>query len=312
MNSITTLSQLGARLSLAKLHVKLLTEAARNQQIQHVFYIVDPTNKRMMEYGEDLTHFGQVRSKLTNDYTKFGVPKFPKFGGDFNYDYLIRSCDIGDAFLTLHDDSLIYSKNVFSIVRNSLSKNEFGGYLDQRAKDAYSRIFLDGVPLGELRIGTWFLFGSTEVYKRNNYRLAVYKNFYRWLINFQFRTTRISANAFRLWLNGGFDLNIRGRLDGCSFDILDHQYGHCLGQDLEHFEKITGFFAHRGMMKFVDTAAEVDEWAKWLVAHGKKDANGESYEINFFQDVARLLARNYIKDPLLNDDVIDYLKGKLK
>jgi hypothetical protein len=309
MNSITTLSQLGARLSLAKLHVKLLTEAARDQEVQHVFYIVDPANKRMMEFGEDLAQFAQVRSKLTNNYTKFGVPNFPKFGGDFNYDYLIRSCEIGDAFLTLHDDSLIYRKNVFSMIRESLAVNDFGGYLDQRAKDAYSRIFLDGVPLGELRIGTWFLFGSTEVYRRNNYTIAIYKNFYRWMINLHFRTTRLSASAFRLWLNGGFDLNIRGRLDGCLFDILDRQHVDCLGRDLEHFEKITGFFSQRNMMKYVDTPTEVDEWRKWLVANGKVGTSGESYEIKFLKEVADLLARHNVMDPLLNDDVIKYLKG---
>jgi len=309
MHNITTLSQLGARLSLAKLHVKLLTKAGHDQAIQHVFYIVDPENRRMMEFGEELAQFAQVRSKLNNDYTRFDVPTFPKYGGDFNYDYLLRSCDIGDVFLTLHDDSLIYSRDVFPMIRQSLLNHEFGGFLDQRAKDAYSRIFLDNVPLGELRIGTWFLFGNTEVYRRYGYKLAIYKNFYRWLINLHFGTTRLSACAFRLWLNGGFDLNIRGRLDGHSFDVLDRQHAHRLGCDLEHFEKVTGFFAHRGMLDFVDTPTEVDEWKKWLKSNGKVGGKKcESFEIKYMKELADLLARYEVEDPLLNRETITYLE----
>jgi len=309
MTSLTTLSQLGARLSLAKLHVKLLRSAAAGQDVQHVFYIVDPENTQLMSFGEELATFAQVRSKLTNDYTRFGVPGFPKYGGDFNYDYLLRACDIGDAFLTLHDDSLIYSNEVFPMIGDSLSRHDFGGFLDQRAKDAYSRILLDGVPLGELRIGTWFLFGKTDVYRRHGYGMAIYRNFYRWLINIQFRTARLSAKSFRLWLNGGFDLNIRARLDGRSFDILDHHQGGRLGSDLEHFEKITGFFAHRGMLQFVDTKYEVDEWKKWLKSNAKLDKNGKIFEIEFMKELADLLARHKVEDPLLNMQVIAYLEG---
>jgi hypothetical protein len=310
MTSITTLSQLGARLSLAKLHVKLLRNAAEGQSVQHAFYIVDPQNKKLMSFGEELAGFAQVRSKLTNDYTRFGVSGFPKYGGDFNYDYLLRACDIGDAFLTLHDDSLIYGREVFPMIRDSLSRHDFGGFLDQRAKDAYSRILLDGVPLGELRIGTWFLFGKTDIYRKNGYTMAIYKNFYRWLINLQFRTTRLSAKGFRLWLNGGFDLNICARLDGRSFDILDHHQGQRLGMELEHFEKITGFFAHRGMLPFVDTPDELDQWKKWMKSNAKLDKNGRNFEIDFMKDLAALLARHDIEDPLLNTQAIAYLEGK--
>lgn len=310
MHSITTLSQLGARLSLAKLHVKLLIAAADSQNVNHVFYIVDPENRKMMEFGEELRIFAQVKSKTDNNYTKFGRPSFPRYGGDFNYDYLLRACDIGDTFLTLHDDSLIYSRDVFPMIRSSLGQHEFGGFLDQRAKDSYRKIFLDGIPLGELRIGTWFLYGNTSIYRQYHYSLAIYKNFYRWLINLQFRTTRLQARGFRLWLNGGFDLNIRGRLDGLRFDVLDHNHAQRLGSDLEHFEKITGFFTHRGMLKFVDTVNEVDEWKKWIGDNAKFDNEGKNFELKFMRDLSNLLARHDIQDPLLNSQAIDYLEGK--
>lgn len=309
MTDITTLSQLGARLSLAKLHVKLLTAAAAGQNINHAFYIVDSKNKKLMAYGEELAKKHQVRTRNENNYTQFGKRGVPPYGGDFNYDYLLRSCTIGDAFLTLHDDSLIYSPNIFKLVNATLKHADFGGYLDQRALETYKKIFLDGIPLSELRIGTWFLFGNTRLYRENSYTMAIYRNYYRWLINIQFRTTRISANGLRLWLNGGFDLNIRARLDGRRFAILDQTNGDRLQNELEHFEKFTGFFTRRGMLKFVDTPTEVDMWLKRHSDKTRLSDSEAAFEIEFLKSMTTMLKKYDIDDTLLNFNIIDDLQN---
>lgn len=308
MKTITTLSQLGARLSLARLHVTLLTNAAEGKAINHAFYVVDSKNKKMMEYGEELASKHQVRNREDNNFTRFGRTGVPPYGGDFNYDFLLRSCEIGDAFLTLHDDSLIYSGNVFELVRESLAGVNFGGYLDQRAIETYQKILLDGVPLSELRIGTWFLFGNTKVYRDGGYALALYKNYYRWLINIKFRTTRISAKAFRLWLNGGFDLNIRARLDGQEFSILDKTHGARLGSELEHFEKFTGFFTRRNMLGLVDTNTEVDAWMKRHADKARLKDSDAAFEVEFLESMAKMLDSFGIQDPLLNLNVVEDLR----
>lgn len=308
MPDITTLSQLGARFSLAKLHVKLLTAAADGHDVNHVFYIVDSRNEKLMAFGEELATVHQVRTRNDNNFTRFGEKGVPPYGGDFNYDFLLRSCSIGDAFLTLHDDTLIYDPKVFTLVKTTLEQGGFGGYLDQRALDTYRKIFLDGVPFSELRVGTWFLFANTELYRNNNYSLALYKNFYRWLINIQFRTTRISTTGLRLWLNGGFDLNIRARLDGHRFVILDHKHGDRLGKELEHFEKFTGFFTRRGMLEFVDTPGEVDRWMKRHADKSRLSDTEAAFEIEFLDSMTQMLNAYGIEDSLLNPNVVEDLR----
>ena len=309
MPKLTTLSQLGARTSLARLHVKLLLKSTAEYDINHAFYLVDSENKMLHDFVfNELHEFGEVRSRRDNFYTPFGGKKYPQFGGDFNYDYLLRDCAIGESFLTLHDDTLLYKSDIFENVFSSLEKYNYGGFLDQRAKGAYENILLDGIPMGELRIGTWFLFGNTDHYRANDYRLAVYKNYYKWLINFQYKSTRISTKKLRVWLNGGFDLNLRARLDGNDFAVLDKLASDKLGTSIEHFEKVTGFFYHRGMMSFVDQDNEVDAWKEWLKKNINRDESGNIFEIEFMKAMAKLLEKYDVDDKLLNTKTINKLK----
>lgn len=312
MTKLTTLSQLGARTSLARLHVKLLLKSAAKYDINHAFYLVDPENKMLRDFVfNELTEFGQVRSRKDNFFTPFGGKKYPKFGGDFNYDFLLRGCVIGENFLTLHDDTLIYKSDIFESVFDSLEQYKYGGFLDQRAKGAYSKILLDGIPMGELRIGTWFLFGNTNHYRSNEYRLAVYKNYYKWLINLQYRSTRISTKRLKVWLNGGFDLNLRARLDGNDFAVLDELAPNKLGTSIEHFEKVTGFFYHRGMMSYVDQDNEADAWKDWLKKNSKRDESGKIFEIEFMKAMVKLLEQHDVDDKLLNAKTINKLEKNL-
>lgn len=315
MTSITTVSQLGARASLAKLHVESLLRSALESgvTVNHCFYIVDPANEKVAELGEELSSKHQVFHRENNDVTPFGRRGVPPFGGDFNYDYVLKRGEIGDVFITLHDDSILYNGRIFPRVLSNVDQNPFGGFLDQRAKSTYEDVYLDGTPLSDLRIGTWFLYGSHKKYSDAGYSLALYKNYWRWLINLRFRTTRITANKARIWLNGSFDLNIRARLDGHSFAIFDEIYPEALQEDLTHFEKFTGFFTARDMLKYSDTAGEVDAWAARLENLAKCNRHDQVvFDLEFMASMVNLLDRYDIKDPLLNGQVISDLKSTVK
>jgi hypothetical protein len=312
MKSITTISQLGARHSIAKLHVKLLKDASNGLPINHVFYIVDSENKKMLELGEELSIDAQVRTKDDNWFSPFGKKNSPKYGGDFNYDYLLRDCDISDTFLTLHDDSFIYSQNIFKIINDQRSEYDFGGFLDQRAKPAYQDIYLDKIPLGELRIGTWFFWGDHRLYMDRKFSMAEYKHFYRWLINFQFKTTRIKLHNLKIrsWLNGSFDINLRARIEGYSFNVLDNMFKDGFGDLAEHFEKISGFFSKRNMLQYADTPNEIDEWRKYFKGKSGIKYGLIEHDIDFLLSLSDLLEKHNIEDKLLNRNTIQSLLEK--
>jgi hypothetical protein len=246
--SLTTLSQLGCRRSLAELHVlALLNHTSNVKGINHVFYNVSDENIVLKNFVKNLGMNHQVFFQSDNNYTPFGRKLSPKYGGDHNYDFLIRSASLNERFLTLHDDS-IFKDGFLTELQDEMIKNEvdFFGFKDTRVLEPYTTVFLDNLPFSDLRIGTWFFSGLRDVYLGRGYTMAEYQYYYRWLINFKYRTTRISSSKIRIWLNGGFDVNLKGRLDRYKFTVLDVKD---FPDSIVHNEKNTGFFSKRDMLE---------------------------------------------------------------
>ena len=300
MKSITTLSQLGARLSIAKWHIAHLTRAAAcDGAVNHLLYIVDPRNSRLLEYARGLGGNFSVRDRRDNTWSNFS--RTSGLGADLNYDYLIRQPEVGDVFLTLHDDSILLSGEVWPTLRRLTDDAHFGGYLDTRGIPQYERVYLDGTPLSELRIGTWFCFGRTRHYIDRGYTIGDYRTYWRWSLQFKYRTRRITADSWRVWLNGGFDLNIRARLLGDRFCVLDRMN---LEPMAEHWNKITGFFVKRGLLPYADSRDEVSRWSSYLQALARQSPTQFDFDVAFLERIATQLHESGIADPLLNPDQI--------
>lgn len=305
--SFTTLSQLGARLSVAKCHVTSLLNVSKGADVNHVFYIVDPANKALGQYAESLTNMGRIKvySREDNQWSDFkrlrkvGV----ELGGDVNYDFLIRCPETREFFLTLHDDSVLLSTNVWNYIEDILKDHHFGGYLDTRHFPGYDRILLDGQPLSSLRIGTWFCFGRTDHYIRKKYTMGLYKNYPSWYLNLKFLTLRLRCKGWKTWLNGGFDLNIKARLNGDRFHIgRDHNFA-------EHWQKITGFFAKRNLLKYADTSEEVDVWREYLRDLKQRDPAQFSTDVDYLAQVAKKIEGFGVRDALINSPRIKEFKA---
>lgn len=303
MHQITTISQLGARLSVAQLHVKLLRESSANDMVNHILYIVDPANTRLQVWARSLSGPFSVYDRTDNIWTDFSRRGIPRFGGDLNYDFLIRQPEVGRTFVTLHDDTLIKRDDVWPVIADLMRDYHFGGYLDTRNIPQYRKIKLDGVPIDQLRVGTWFCFGRTEHYRTRGYTMGDYRNYFVWSLYAKYRSRRISVTSPRVWLNGGFDLNLRARLAGDRFYVFggDAPYA-------EHWTKVTGFFERRGMIPFVDTTGEVDRWREHFRALWRTDRTQFDFDWRYLARLAETLANHGIEDDFLNRDQLNLVR----
>lgn len=297
MKTITTLSQLGARLAIARWHVSRLQKSAPDKAVNHILYVVDPRNTRLREYADSLGGAFTVYDRGDNNWTDFNLRTGSAFGGDANYDFLIRRPEVGEVFLTLHDDSILCSPDTWRRVRELTDEYHFGGYLDTRGVPQYERLYFDGIKMAELRIGTWFCFGRTQHYRDCGYTIGDYRNYFKWMLNWKFKSWRVSADGWRVWLNGGFDLNIRARLRGDRFCILDQRGEPPLA---EHWNKITGFFVKRDLLQYADGPDEVDRWVHHLAGLKARDPEQFKFDVGFLERLARELHGLGIHDPLLN------------
>ena len=307
---LTTISQFGARLGLAKIHVKKLFESCSSINTNHIFYLVDSENIKLSDFLKTIENKHdnvKVYSKNDNNYTDFRrLKKKAPYGGDCNYDFLIRCSETKDVFLTLHDDSIIESSDLYADIMDILEHNQYGGYLDSRSeiKD-YARILLDGKRMTDLRIGTWFFFGLKKDYLNSQYKVGVYKNFWKYYLYYKYNfSNRLLFKSQRVWLNGGFDFNIRARLEGKNIYIINQNDQNKIAY---HLTKITGFFAadKRKMLDFVDRDDEVQLWQLYA-SRLLKNENLEQYKFdkNFLLKISRTFEKEGVFDQLINKETI--------
>ena len=166
---ISTLTQIGSRLSLAKLHIrKLLATFMKDEASNHLFYLVDPANTALSKYLSEIAENKKVSvyTKNDNNVTDFDrLKSVAPFGGDANYEFLISRPEVGEYFLTLHDDSILLDDTIPTMLRTYGVYYDYIGYLDSRKKleTNYKNLLIDGLPLSSLRLGTWFTFGKTSL-----------------------------------------------------------------------------------------------------------------------------------------------------
>jgi len=199
---------------------------------------------------------------------------------------------------------MMQSEDAWAFIRKELEFYHFGGYLDTRKIPQYDKFLLDGIPMSSLRAGTWFCFGNTTHYLENDYTMGDYRTYPRWYLNLKYRTTRIKVQRYKIWLNGGFDLNIRARLNGDRIYIVDKDAPYA-----QHWQKITGFFANRNLVHFADTEVEVQQWQNYLEELKRKDEEQFEFDINFLSQLAEKIASLGVHDDLLNPDQINCFRN---
>lgn len=310
---ITTLSQFGSRLSIAKLHIKKLIDCFVNDnEVQHIFYVVDTANTVLTDYLLALGSSPKISiyTREDNTVTDFdSLKQTAPFGADANYDFLISLPEVGKFFLMLHDDTVLLNPEVNEMLRYYSRYYDFFGYIDSRKGIAnYRNLLIDGWELLSLRIGTWFIFGKTKMYLDSNYKMGMYRTLDFAGLEKEFRdTSRLKLLTEEIWLNGGMPFNIQARLDNRRILILDYfpkNYA-------EHLTKITGFFTARNMMEHIDKDNEVEVWRNRFAELNKnKMPPGTLYmdpefDKKFLLNLAKRLEAENIKDALLNTTTIE-------
>ncbi|CAC9526804.1 hypothetical protein BHECKSOX_1411 [Bathymodiolus heckerae thiotrophic gill symbiont] len=300
---LTTITQFGARLSLAKLHIKALLKASKenNEKINHIIYLVDPGNLLLLEYLKGVSNKHDNITLLTRDdntFTNFKrLKKRAPYGGDCNYDFLIRQPEVNDIFLTLHDDSIITTENLYKDIISAMKNSDFSGYIDTRREiDGYHDILIDNERMSDIRLGTWFTCGNTDTYLENNYHIGDYRNYWKYYLMAKYGfSQRLKFHRQKVWLNGGFDLNIRARLNGKRFNIISDK------KIAYHLTKITGFFASekRNLLGYADSKEEVSKW-KDYVSSLIGDTEQLEHDYKFMMNLASVFESEEIFDPLLN------------
>lgn len=316
---ICTLSQIGSRLSIAKLHVKKLLECfSEDNESHHVFYLVDTSNVVIADYLSELNSNPKITvyTRDDNKVTDFRrLKKSAPFGGDTNYEFLITRPEVGEFFLTLHDDSMLLGSGVPDMLRHYAKHYEFIGYLDSRKEiTSYDNLLIDGIPLSSLRMGTWFTFGNSKIFLDSYYKMGMYRTVNMSDLRKEFKDiSRLKLLTDDIWLNGGMPFNIQMRLDNRKILMLDNfpkSYA-------EHLTKVTGFFAARGLMAYVDKPEEVDIWRERFVELHKIDAppgtlyRDPYFDKDFLLKLAMKLESEGIHDALVNTDTIKKISAKV-
>lgn len=310
---LTTLSQFGARVALAKLHIKCLLDSVIdvNDQVNHIFYLVDQSNEDLKRYLMEVAKNNNnitVYTRDNNDFSPFRrLRKRAPYGGDCNYDFLVRRPEVGDFFLTMHDDTLVTTKNLLSDVMRLIKDADFAGFLDTRREiTGYQNIIFDGKSMLDLRLGTWFTIGRTKLYLDNNFKMGDYRNYWKYYLWGRYGfDRRLRFLKQKIWLNGGFDLNIRGRIENFRFNTYDADQNIA-----EHYEKITGFFAatKRNLLSYADTEEEFDRWRSYFLRlHKSGDEVQISHDLSYLTKLARRFESHGIKDNFLNVETVKKL-----
>ena len=294
--SFSMFSMLGGRASVIDYHMKSIRDNISGD-VRKYFLLPDKEKKKTFEVVSKYSDLGVFIERNENNFNKI----YP----DFSYDYMLRNYCETKKFLLVHDDTIIKRNNFQKIVRESMGKYDFGGQIDNACKNKsqYEKIILDGQKLSDIRIGTWCLYGDYKKYIENNYWFGKGGYEYQYIINWKYKTRRIKLNKYRVWLDGGFNFNIKSRLDNNNIKVERDE------SLIEHYTRCTNFFASRGMLEFVDQENEADEWI-YRIKELKKNKEVEQIKKDLvgLENLNKIFSINKIKDELINDNFISELK----
>lgn len=303
---LTTISQLGSRESICRIHVERLVKHSPSNT-EHIFYIVDDKNPKLNEYAHnELKNIGKVFYRKDNPVLKSTHRTLPPLGGDKNYDWLISKVKT-KYFLTLHDDTILFSRKPFDWILNGITDGkEFGGFTDGRVHSTYDTLYYNGVPFSQIRIGTWFLYGNTSEFLSKNMSMGFYKNVFKPLIRFSLKSSNVRTTKLKQWVNGGFPFNIMVRDYNFKLNLEEYSDQFKFSDDIIHKEKVTGFFVARKLIDFIDTNNEV---AKWREYWDSCEITRKTSDIKFIEELNSFISLNGKKDELL-EEILTICHGK--
>lgn len=300
---LTTISQLGSRESICRIHVeRLIKHSPANTQ--HIFYIVDDKNPKLNDFARnELNDLGEVFYRKDNPVLKSAHRTLPPLGGDKNYDWLISKVKT-KYFLTLHDDTILLNRNPFDWILKGIAEGkEFGGFTDGRVHSTYNTLYYKDVPFSQIRIGTWFLYGNTNEFVSKNMSMGFYKNVFKPLIRYSLKSSNVRTTEFKQWVNGGFPFNIMVRDYNFELNVEEYNDQFQFSSDIIHKEKVTGFFVARKLIDFVDTHEEVSKWKKYW---NSCSTERKSFDLKFLQDLNAFVTLHGQKDEFLEEILILY------
>ena len=303
---LTTISQLGSRESICRIHVERLLKYSP-PNTEHIFYIVDDKNPKLNAYAKnELKAIGRVFYRKDNPVLESTHRTLPPLGGDKNYDWLISKVKT-KYFLTLHDDTILFSGKPFDWIIKGISEGkEFGGFTDGRVHSTYNRIYYKDVPFSQIRIGTWFLYGNTNEFVSKNMSMGFYKNVFKPFIRFSLKSSNVRTTKFKQWVNGGFPFNIMVRDYNFELNVEEYNDQFKFSDDILHKEKVTGFFVARKLINFVDTNNEV---AKWREYWDSCETTRRTFDIKFIEELSSFISLNGQKDEIL-EEILTICHGK--
>ena len=287
---------LGSRASLIDCHL--------NSLIKHI-----PKDFRVVALAPDQSNTSsqEVIKKYSKRifFEKRNNSNFSIKSTDATYDFLIEKYSDSKYFLINHDDT-IYLNDIETYIHELADNYDFFGAIDNAAKpgfpNPYEKILLDNKPFSQIRIGTWFLGGSVKKYLENSYKVGQGKYEFPVISNLRYWTTRINVKAFRVYTDGGFNFNIRSRLDNNKIKIIDP-----FADDIaEHFTRLSMGISNRGMSKIVDKDNEQQIWFDRLASLKSHDPKQFKKDKDFLLGILEKFSKYEIKDKLFNKDLLKF------
>ena len=171
------------------------------------------------------------------------------------YDTLMDKVRPKDIFVTAHDDC-IFGKDseIFSIVREKLDEYEFCvkyennidmenccKILEQENTSRLKKILVKGKSMHEIRIGTWFLAGNFQTYKKNKLSLGDDLKVIPFIYNLLNNDYDVKIKPPFVHVDGGFNFNLKVRRLGLKFFVIDDEV------DIRHLVHATNFFTRKGL-----------------------------------------------------------------
>jgi hypothetical protein len=266
---------------------------------EHIFYIVDDKNPKLNDFARnELENIGEVFYRKDNPILKSRHRTLPPLGGDKNYDWLISKVKT-EYFLTLHDDTILFSRRPFDWIKSGIADGkEFGGFTDGRVHSTYNTLYYKSVPFSEIRIGTWFLYGNTNEFVSKNMSMGFYKNVWKPFTRLSLKSSNVRTTRIRQWVNGGFPFNIMIRDYNYQLNIEEYDDQFKFSDDIIHKEKVTGFFVSRNLIDFIDTDDEIEKWKEYW---NSCETARKTFEIKFLDELNNFISANGQNDKSLKE-----------
>jgi hypothetical protein len=288
---------LGGRASVVDLHLKSL-EKYTSRYTKKICLLPSKDKIKTLalcsQYGDDFEF-------LSREDFGFHLKPCP----DVNYDRLFHEKCSTKKFIFLHDDTILVS-SLEPYLNTKFDGYDFVGARDDAVKpgqyNQYSKITFDGQSMADIRIGTWFLAGVAEVYRRNQLSVGHASRLFPFWSNFIFKTLRLRIRGLTANSDGGFNFNIKARKLNLHINKIDPDYDNVA----VHFSRVAAGFINRGLHEFVDKPNEVDIWYDRF-NHFLETKNFKSYkkDIDFLKGIYQNLKKHSVHDELICKENIE-------